>query len=212
MIDNIYIKAARALADWSQTELAERSNTSLSTIADIEAGRRKGGAATLAAIQKALAQQGVVFTEYGVEKRPTNIQTIEGENWWLRVLDDVYYTLLDQSTAEVLILCGDDRESSPDVVKMWRKIRNQGVAMRQLVREGNTYLMGGVNEYRWLPKEYFENYVTMIYGEKVCVCADDNTKAMIFKDQQLTKTWGNVFNLLWNNMENPNESTASERF
>ncbi|MES9948971.1 MAG: helix-turn-helix transcriptional regulator [Candidatus Thiodiazotropha sp.] len=206
------IRAARALADWSQTELAERSNTSLSTIADIEAGRRGGGAATLSAIQKAFMQDGVIFTEYGVEKRPANIQIVEGENWWLRVLDDVYYTLLDQSDAEVLILCGDERESPPDVIKMWKKIRNQGTTMRQIVREDNTYLMGSVNEYRWMPKEYFENYVTMIYGEKVCVCAEDNTKAMIFKDEQLAKTWGNTFNLLWKEMEKPNESTATERF
>lgn len=212
MIDGMQIRAARAMINWSQTELANRSSSSLSTVADIEAERRRGGTQTVSAIQQAFEKEGVFFTKSGVEKRDTTSYSITGDNWWPQVLEDVYLTLLDKPTAEVLLLCADDRESSPDVVRMWKKIRNAGIAMRQLVREENTYLLGGLEEYRWMPKEYFNNNVTMIYGDKVCLCADDNTKAVIFKDKNMARAWGNVFELLWNKMEIPHESTATERF
>lgn len=207
------IEAARAMAKWSQEDLAEHAGSSLSTISQVETGGREPSAALERKIVEAFVKEGIFFTEYGVEKRNTSTYTIEGEGFWLRVLDDVYQSLMDVKSAELLLFCSDDRESPPEVNAMYRKIRNQGVKMRQLVREDNTYLLGGVEEYRWIPKEYFENYVTMVYGDKVCVCAEGNTKAMIFKDKQMAKTFRNLFNWNWENAEKPTETTApkSER-
>ena len=114
----------------------------------------------------------------------------------------------------MLLFCSDDRESPEVVNNMYRKIRNQGVRMRQLVKEENTYLLGGLDEYRWIPKEFFVNYVTLVYGDKVCICAENNTKALIFKDMQMAKMMRNLFNWNWNNADKPTETTApkSARF
>ena len=38
--------------------------------------------------------------------------------------------------------------------------------MRSLVREGDTYLMGKLDEYRYLPEMFFHNSTTVIYGDK----------------------------------------------
>ncbi len=54
-------RAARGFLDWSQTELATRSNLSESTIRDFEKGRRVPSANNLAAIRAALEAEGVVF-------------------------------------------------------------------------------------------------------------------------------------------------------
>ncbi len=54
-------RAARGILDWSQTELAQRSNLSESTIRDFEKGRRVPSVNNLAAVQRALEAAGVEF-------------------------------------------------------------------------------------------------------------------------------------------------------
>lgn len=204
---NYQISAARAIAGWSQTELAERAGSSLTTISQAESGNAGVSAKLAEKIERVFKAEGIFFTERGVEKRDTAIYTIEGKNWWLQVLDDVYQSMVDKK-AEILLFCADDRESSTEVNEAWRRIRKLGSPIRQLVREDNDYLLAPVEEYRWIPKEYFTNYITMIYGEKVCLCAENNTKAVIFKDKQLARMMTNLFNWNWKNAEQPSESNA----
>ena len=54
-------RAARGLLDWSQSELAQRSNLSESTVRDFEKGRRTPTVNNLAAIRAALEAAGVIF-------------------------------------------------------------------------------------------------------------------------------------------------------
>lgn len=54
-------RAARGLLDWSQSELASRSNLSESTIRDFEKGRRVPSPNNLAAIRHAFEAAGVIF-------------------------------------------------------------------------------------------------------------------------------------------------------
>ena len=65
MIYPVQNRAARALLNWSQQELAERCAVGLATIKRIEAagGELAGTAKTLFRIQKALEAGGVVFIE-----------------------------------------------------------------------------------------------------------------------------------------------------
>jgi DNA-binding XRE family transcriptional regulator len=208
------IRAARGITGWSQTELAERAGVSLPAVTDCEKERAKTSLETYEKFVKAFEQEAIFFTETGVERRSTATYEIVGDDWWLDVLDDVYYELIDNKDAELLLLFADDRESSDEVNNRIRKIRNTGVKMRQLVAEGNSFLMGPTNEYKWVPKEYFHNRVTLIYGPKVVVCAEDNTKALVIKDEGLAATWKNLFNLLWSGVQisEPERSTADERF
>jgi DNA-binding transcriptional regulator YiaG len=52
-------RAARGFVDWSQSDLATAANVSLSTVRDFEKGRRVPIANNLAAMEAALASQGV---------------------------------------------------------------------------------------------------------------------------------------------------------
>jgi transcriptional regulator with XRE-family HTH domain len=56
-------RAARGLLDWSQAELASRSNLGESTIRDFEKGRRTPSINNLAAIRRALELAGVEFID-----------------------------------------------------------------------------------------------------------------------------------------------------
>ena len=59
------IRAARALLDWSQTQLARRAGVGLATLQRIERneGIEKGKFSTVIKIQKALEQAGIHFIE-----------------------------------------------------------------------------------------------------------------------------------------------------
>ena len=214
MITPNKIRAGRALIGWSQTELSERSGLAAATVQSIEAERGTVKTESLELIKRAFEQESVFFTEFGVEIRNTAIYPISGEDWWLHTLDDVYYTLIDQEDAELLMLYADDRESSSVVNDRIRKIRNAGIKMRQLVKEDNRFLMGPVKEYKWVPKEFFHNRVTLIYGNKIVLCAEDNTKALVIKDKGIADTFRNTFEMLWCGVVpiDPDRSTADERF
>lgn len=211
-VQNWQLKAARSILNWTQSDLAERAGLSLSAVADIEADRGKPLARTLKKLAETFEQEGIKFTDTGVDWIRTSTYTITGKDWWLRVVDDVYYTLIDQPNAECIFVGSDDRVSPPEVNNRYRKLRNAGIRFRQFVEQGNTYLLGPVSEYRYLPKERFYNNVTLIYGDKVAACADDNTKAVIFKDKALSKSWRNIVETLWPILEQPESSTADERF
>jgi transcriptional regulator with XRE-family HTH domain len=58
-------RAARALLDITQGELAARANCGLSTIVDFEKRRRDISAAAATEIQRALERSGIVFIREG---------------------------------------------------------------------------------------------------------------------------------------------------
>lgn len=180
------IRAARAMLDWSQKDLADHAGISHVSIRNLENENNIPTKTTVDKIINALSLAGVVFIDSGVVLKKETVTTIEGEGWYLRLLDDVYNTLID-SKGEILFFCADDRASPPEVNNRIRKIRNAGIRMRQLVEDGNTYLMGPLNEYRYMPKDRYTNYVSLVYGEKVAMCTDHNSKAIVFKDPMLSR-------------------------
>ncbi|MEP7457059.1 helix-turn-helix transcriptional regulator [Phyllobacterium sp. SB3] len=58
-------RAARALINWSQPQLAEASKVSISTIRDFETGKRQPITNNLTAIRTALESAGVKFLKDG---------------------------------------------------------------------------------------------------------------------------------------------------
>lgn len=58
-------RAARALLDWPQPQLAEAANVSFSTVANFEAGRNVPLPNNMIALQSALEAAGVEFIEAG---------------------------------------------------------------------------------------------------------------------------------------------------
>ena len=213
MITKEQIRAARGWLGWSQVDLARESGVGENTIYNIECGEttdpRKG---TVRDIELAFLRHGVEFKpDGGIGPRTVSIIRFEGEGWYLRLLDDVYKTLMDKKDGELLFFGSDDRASPEEVNGRIRKMRNAGIKMRQLVEEENTYLLGPVKEYRYISKKNFKNNVTIVYGDKVAVCTANNTMAMVFDDKPMSEAWGRLFEELWDNLKQPTRSDANEK-
>lgn len=65
MITPAHSRAARALLNWSQPQLAEASGASISTIRDFETGKRTPIANNLSAIEAAFDREGVELLNHG---------------------------------------------------------------------------------------------------------------------------------------------------
>jgi transcriptional regulator with XRE-family HTH domain len=75
MLNRIQCRAARAILEWSQADLAARSNLSAGTIRDFETGRRTPTRANLVAMRRALEEGGVLIlndTSPGARLLPKN--------------------------------------------------------------------------------------------------------------------------------------------
>jgi transcriptional regulator with XRE-family HTH domain len=206
------IRAARALKNWSQAELAERVNMATPSIGNIESGKHAASPQTQAAILETFKNAGIEFIDGGVRHVQDAIQVLEGKDCYLRLLDDVFHTLKDTKNPELLISCSDDRKSPSTVNDAYRRMRKAGIKMRQLIEEGNTYLMGDSKEYRYMPKSYFINRVLVIYGEKAALVLDNESKVLIFKDNVMAYVQRNIFDLLWETLPKATKSTADETF
>lgn len=63
MITPAQCRAGRALIEWSREQLADISRVALRTIVDFERGARSPREVTLLAIERALAEAGVLFID-----------------------------------------------------------------------------------------------------------------------------------------------------
>lgn len=205
------IRAGRELLNMKQADVAAILGISLSKLSRSESGETKSGDILLD-IKQGLERMGIRFTQSGVERVENSINIIEGDDLFPRLMDDILLTLRDAADAELLVECADERVSTPDVVERVRHVRNAGVRIRTLVEEGNTYIMGPLNEYRYIPSDRFVNDVAFIYGDKFAICTNQNQQAVIFKDAFLATSRRNIFNLLWDVLKQPTESTADERY
>lgn len=204
------IIAARAILGWSQQELADHADLSNGAIQSIEAGK-SGASRTIAKITRAINRAGIVLTEDGVRKPDDTVTRMEGDLWFVDLLDDALHVLSKSKDKELLIFGGDNRISPPPVIEGFRRLRAAGVRIREMVEEGNTYLNGAEVDYRWIPSSFFKNFNTVIYGDRVL--NDFHTHGILFTNKQWAEAERNKFNLIWSLLpELTIKSTADERY
>jgi len=216
MITPTQMRAARAMLDVSQGHVAEYLGIAANTLSKIESGQSDVSGTRLTDIQRFYEREGVEFTENDGVKRNLNpiffIDTDTHEETYLKILEDVSEQLKGHKNPELLIMYSDDKVSSKKVNDKYRQMRNEGIKMRQLIEEGNTYMMGPLEEYRYIKKGFFINRVTLVYGDRIANETSNVLRASIRVDPINAEIQRNTFNMLWSILEQPVESTSNERF
>ena len=212
------IRAARMLVDWSADDLGTKINLSRESIQSIERGDKRPRVSTMEKIVGAFSNVGVEFIgDAGVILKDEELVRINGETAFLQILDDIHSTYRDQQNPEVLFACVKDELSPPSVVENYRRLRKQGIRMRSLVEEGDSYLMGKLGEYRVIPQKFFHNNPIAIYGNKVAfMILNTETRrdrmAIILSNPHTTSAMRNLFEFIWQHSPAPQESTARVRY
>ncbi|MDX2028078.1 MAG: helix-turn-helix transcriptional regulator [Alphaproteobacteria bacterium] len=218
MITGRQIRAARGLLEWKAEDLAKRAGVARETISKIEADAVQPHEKTLANITRAFEDSGVEFLgDRGVSVKNDEVVTLKGENIYFRILDDVIASLRNKEDAEALFACVNDKVSPPAVVENYRRLRQTGIGMRSLVKEGDIYLMGQLEEYRYLPKKFFHNNATVIYGDKFATMILDpdtgaDAGAVIIRNPHVAAAQRNLFNLIWSDAKKPEKTEAKIRY
>ena len=207
------LSPARALLGWTIADLSRESGAvSASNLTNIENGKQSPREETIRLLRSTLEAEGIEFLSDGVRLREDGIKVITGEDCYLRLLDDVHDTLNRSEDKELLIWCASDKVSPPQVNDKYRAMRKDGIQMRQLIEEGDDYIMGPLDEYRVLPKANFVNVVKLTYGDKHATVNSLESRVIVHKDNKSADSHREVFNLLWMNLSQPRESSSHERF
>jgi transcriptional regulator with XRE-family HTH domain len=184
------IRGARGILNWSQSDLAERTGISATSIGSIENGQSTPRANTVATIQKAFENAGIEFIgRDGIKVRSGDIRVFSGKNGFLNFYDDVYTTLKETPT-EVLVSNVDER----DFVKWLGEYKEThvermksipGLKFKILIREGDDYIPAeDYAMYRSMPKELFASVPFYIYGNKLAIMLFDGEPTIIVMDYQ----------------------------
>lgn len=207
-------RAARGLLNWSQPELADRCGMHKQTISNFEAERSTPSKSSLEKLTRVLENGGIEFGfDQGVSLPQIKMIKLQEKGWFLELLDDAIFTLKDhQPHKELLIYGGDNRIYTPDIIEKFRELRASNIQMREMICEDNTYLLGPEQEYRWIPKKFYKNYNTVIYGDKVCVDFRGRAAILII-NKGWAETERNKFEMLWHaGLKVTTHSTAEIRY
>lgn len=154
------VRVGRAALDWSQEDLAQNSGLSRAAIANIERGSANPDTRTINKINRAFENQGLHFSSHGFEERDLFLKEF---STYIEVLEDIEKVLSEGG--EVLVHCADEKRSSEEVIAKLNTLKQKGIGFRTTICEGDTYILGDIQTYRWVPQEYFANSnVSLVYG------------------------------------------------
>jgi hypothetical protein len=148
-------------------------------------------------IVQVFADNGVEFdSDYGVRAKQENYRVLEGEDCFLRLLDEVYYST-HQRGLEVLFICVDDAVSTPEVVAANKRILDGGAPCRYLASVNAKRFDYDLKNYRLIPEKHYKNSLMVIYGDKVATLRGTNDAVLIIKDKEQAEMLRGLFEIIW---------------
>ncbi len=206
MITPTQMRAARAMLDVSQGYVAQHLGIAANTLSKIESGQSDISMSRLKEIQKFYECENIEFTyNDGVKWNTTKIITHEGQQGIRDFFDDVYVAAqtgndisLFNGVPHLLIKWLGDDFYQPHVERM-SLIENKP-NFKIIVEENETnFIANSFAEYKWFPKEMFNDRTIYIYGGKVgfFTFSDDNVVINVISNIELASSMAVLFDIAW---------------
>lgn len=205
IIDFRQIRAARALLNWSQADLARAADMATSSIKNIESENSSSRRDTQAQIREAFESNGVEFTSGTGVRLKTNIVAVhEGRRATTALLDSIYTHAQAAPDREVCIIGLDetfsvDTDGAQLLLSHIDRLKSAGVRERILVCEGDTRFLNVPESYRWMPRAYFtRNSPIYIYGDRIAIHSGSlKRRTIIIEARPLAQHMRMIFAVLW---------------
>ncbi len=198
------IKAARALMNWSQTDLGERSGLSQTAIANIENGKHRASENTLQSFLQAFDKAGVEFIEGGVRLKPDSIEILEGDDCASRMPDIIFESMLRHDLDEYLVNGVDfgliDQATHDSIKRQVSRLQQSGRKQRILVEEGTPRekIIGPLEWHRSLPSDIFSAATpSFIYNDCFAIMLLEKKQVIIIRNTSLADFQRRQFDWLW---------------
>ncbi len=211
MIEPRQIRAARALLNWSQDDLANASGIARSSIKNIENDITTARKDTIHDIQAALENSGIEFlANSGVRIKSETITILRDDNALRVFFDDIYNTIQNSITTDILI-SGVEEKAYDDFDKdlvdghLQRMEKLGDVKQKVICKKGDTNFTVPYAKYKWIDKEMFEGVPFYVYGNKLAMILwQPKLQIIILEYPQLVEAYRKQFMVMWKHAETPN--------
>lgn len=197
------IRAARALLNWNQEDLAKAAGLSQTGIARIENGSNKPTSTTLEKIESAFDRANVEFIGGGVRTIKDKLIVFEGTSSLKQLQDDIYHYCVSFDQKEVLILGlfeideaeKDDFEYSKMHIE---RLISKGISERIIVSPNEQSFIAPSDWYRSIDKKYFSPHAIFIYGSRIALnLREPEYKTLILDNPFFAQNMTVFFDFLW---------------
>lgn len=219
MIDHRQIRAARALLNWSQADLARAADMATSSIKNIESECSTARKDTLEQIRRAFDINGVEFTPgTGLRLKNDIIAVHDGMRATTALLDSIYQHAQTSTEREVCIIGLDetfsvDTDGAQLLASHIERLTKAGISERILICEGDTRFLNAPDCYRWLPRKYFtRNAPIYIYGDRIAIHSGSlKRRTIIIEARPLAQHMRMIFALLWDRVSSAPSIDAAQQ-
>lgn len=203
MISISQVKAARALLDIKQAELADMAGVSITAVNNMERQIGSPRLDTIMAIQGALEQAGIEFLEDDGVKRKGEVfefLKFEGAHIIEKLTDDMLTHIQD---GDEVIMCGIDERrfvalDEKQVQRYAQGSRNKNMRERILSRHGDKYFVSPASCYRWVSPDLFGRIPYIVYNDRVVFMLWEKPyRCIIIRNPSLAETFKTQFEFLW---------------
>ena len=211
-ITTAQIRGARGILNWSQSDLAERTGISATSIGSIENGQSTPRSNTLNTIRKSFEDAGIEFIgREGVRLRTGDVRVYAGREGFTLFFDLVYETVKTHG-GEILVSNVEERKflkwaGDNAQLHMERMSKIDNVFFKVLLREGDfDFAASKYAEYRWLPNALFTSVPFYTFGESLAIILlDPEPTIVVLNYPAVAEAYRIQFSNMWESASIPKQ-------